>query len=327
MRVTPLTGILMVLSFACGSKTASNAPADGAADVATATGGALGLDGPRGSGGLVAVGTGGTTGADAGNAVGSGGFVGAGGLVGSGGFVGTGGLVGSGGLLGTGGRPADAGLSADVPGPETRASLDGGVEAPRDTAIDGTTSSCEGLLGGICSGLVDGCATCPSGSFPYPSRSGCPDQTWCCTPTPSASDSCLDVGGVCVRGLDSYCPPGWGAVWTSCSDPSSKCCMPQTATCRHVPKKCAESGGVCTQARWTRCPLGTEPYSLSSNQLGCEAYANAWCCVEAPPSPCADEPGGGMCVPGAACTGCFAAHPDPAMTCESGRVCCVDMCD
>jgi hypothetical protein len=257
--------------------------------------------------------------------VGSGGLaVGSGGGAGSGGG---GGRTGAGGSSGLGGQPLDADDAPDAVAIDGRPPIDGATDAARDAAIDQAATTCTTLMGGFCSELVNGCATCPNGSAPAATRTDCPSQSWCCTPLPAVTDECWNNGGMCVSGLNSLCPAGWKEVWTSCRNADSKCCMPAPDVCNTVPKKCAEIGGVCTLSRWTRCPAGTEPYSASSNQLGCEAYSQGWCCIDAPPSPCADNVNGGMCVPGDRCTGCFAAHSDPAMTCESGRVCCVDICD
>lgn len=252
-----------------------------------------------------------------------GGGTGSGGLAtGSGGSAGN---IGTGGM-GSGGQPRDAGAIVDAVGPDGRPAIDGSIDAARDAATDVSAPNCA-AASGFCSELVNGCATCPSGSAPNASRLDCPGQSWCCTPLPTLTDECSDIGGRCVSGLDSACPAGWQDVWTSCRDANSKCCMPKPAICNTVPKPCAVLGGICALSRWTRCPAGTEPYSASGDQLGCEVYNDGWCCVDAPPSPCADSAKGGMCVPGDKCTGCFTAHEDPAMTCETGRVCCVDICD
>jgi hypothetical protein len=85
---------------------------------------------------------------------------------------------------------------------------------------------------------------------------------------------------------------------------------------------CTSAGGLlCTPMRWEICPLGTEPVAGADPHLGCGQ--GGWCCRLAPPSTCSQS-GQGNCVPGA-CTGCWAAVP--AFTCETGRVCCQDMCD
>jgi hypothetical protein len=314
-----VTGLLAALWASCASKTGLKTPGDGAADVVPSAGGALV---PIGSGGATNLGSGGVPGQAGSGVTGSGGRA-----VDTGGTGGIGGETVRGSVGGFGGVRVDAAISADAVDATVGPQLDGGTDALHDALIDLAASMCQTLLGGMCSELVNGCATCPSGSAPSSTRVDCPDQTWCCTPIPSATDECRRQGGVCMSGLESVCPPGWLDVWTSCSDMNSKCCMPKPEICNSVPRGCAEIGGVCTLSRWGRCPVGTEPYSLSSNQFGCEAYEDGWCCVDAPSSPCADSPGGGMCVPGDRCTGCFAAHPDPSMTCESGRVCCVDVCD
>jgi hypothetical protein len=174
---------------------------------------------------------------------------------------------------------------------------------------------------------VNGCALCPAGSFVDPTRAGCSEYSWCCTKvTPSVND-CTQGGGVCVEG-NNPCPDKWEAIRTSCgTGMNTTCCAPKKNECPAYPKKCIDMGGVCTNTRWDRCPLGTEPNSLGTDQLGCENQSGGWCCVDGPPSTCADSAQGGMCVPGDKCTGCFAAHPDSSLTCEAGRVCCVDICD
>lgn len=308
-----VTGVLAALLGACGSKTSIATGRDGAAAGTGGSGGASSPDAPTGSGGWVSLGSGGMVG----GATGSGGLA-----TGSGG---TGGKTSTGGM-GTGGQPRDAGAIVDAVGADGRPSIDGAIDAARDAATDMAAPNCA-LVSGFCSELSNGCATCPNGSVPSASRLDCPSQSWCCTPLPTVTDECSAIGGTCVSGLDRACPAGWRDVWTSCRDTNSKCCMPKPEICNTVPKPCAAIGGICALSRWSRCPAGTEPYSTSSNQLGCEVYNDGWCCVDAPPSPCADSAKGGMCVPGAQCTGCFTAHEDPAMTCEAGRVCCVDICD
>ncbi len=75
------------------------------------------------------------------------------------------------------------------------------------------------------------------------------------------------------------------------------------------------------------CPPGTEPLALEGDQGGCKTdVSDGWCCVTAPASSCSDA-AGVICVTGDECAGCFTAASDPTLTCEAGRVCCLDMCD
>jgi hypothetical protein len=90
-----------------------------------------------------------------------------------------------------------------------------------------------------------------------------------------------------------------------------------------TPPACAAAGGFCTRQRWTTCSAHYEPVGDGGGHLDCAR--SGWCCVPAPSSPCSDS-GSGNCVVGTSCAGCWSAAPGtPA--CESGRVCCVDICD
>ena len=184
---------------------------------------------------------------------------------------------------------------------------------------------CPRLEGGACTTMVNGCASCPEGSYANPTRAGCDEPyAWCCTKvTPVASD-CANAGGVCIPN-GAECPDKWTKMRTSCGgDPNPICCVPTPTACPAFPQGCADIGGVCTEARWGLCPAGMEIHALG-DQLGCENNGFGWCCVDAPSSTCS-ESGGGMCVPGE-CSGCFAPVSDPGLTCEAGRSCCVDVCD
>jgi hypothetical protein len=88
---------------------------------------------------------------------------------------------------------------------------------------------------------------------------------------------------------------------------------------------CAAAGGFCTAVRWEICPPGYEPIDPSPHR-GCGGSGGiaGWCCVVAPYSTCSAF-SGGNCVPGTSCTGCWG--PVSGYTCESGRVCCEDICD
>jgi len=85
---------------------------------------------------------------------------------------------------------------------------------------------------------------------------------------------------------------------------------------------CSSKGGSCTMQRWIVCPAGYEPIHPSPHQ----DCGSGWCCVKAPPSTCSAK-AGVNCVFGSACTACWGPATDTTLTCESGRVCCEDICD
>jgi hypothetical protein len=212
-------------------------------------------------------------------------------------------------------------------------SADAGGEAGADTNPDSAPPACASLSGGVCTTMVNGCASCPAGLYPNSTRAGCDERyEWCCTKVAPTASSCSSVGGVCVA-PDGKCPNKWTESARGCGGPPTPfCCMPQSNDCPAFPQRCADLGGVCTDARWGVCPTGMEIYALGTDQLGCENNADGWCCVDAPASTCADGINGkrGMCVPGE-CSGCFAAvignDRDLTPTCEAGRSCCVDICN
>lgn len=91
-------------------------------------------------------------------------------------------------------------------------------------------------------------------------------------------------------------------------------------------KSCKNAGGVlCTDARWLLCPAGFEPVAEGDGHFNCGMTNEGWCCQPAPPSSCSQS-GAANCIPGT-CSGCFDDAPDPSLTCEPGRSCCVDVCD
>jgi hypothetical protein len=85
---------------------------------------------------------------------------------------------------------------------------------------------------------------------------------------------------------------------------------------------CSSKGGLCTKQRWIVCPAGFEPIHPSPHQ----DCGTGWCCVKAPTSTCSAK-AGVNCVFGSACTGCWSSATDTTLACESGRVCCEDICD
>ena len=206
--------------------------------------------------------------------------------------------------------------------------LDAGVDASQDTAAqpDSPPPECLSIPGGRCTTMVNGCASCPAGYHANPTRAGCEEgYEWCCTQVAQEPSDCTDGGGTCIAN-GAECPDKWTKMRTSCGSNANPICCARTGDeCAAFPQKCFDIGGVCTPERWALCPRGMEIYALGSDQLGCENNWDGWCCVDAPPSTCADSPHGGMCVPGE-CSGCFAPVSDPSLTCEAGRSCCVDMC-
>jgi hypothetical protein len=87
--------------------------------------------------------------------------------------------------------------------------------------------------------------------------------------------------------------------------------------------RCEARGGTCTEYRWVVCPVGTEPAAGEGHE---DCPGGGWCCVPAPSSTCSSS-GYTNCVEGERCTGCWAAPDDTSLTCEAGRVCCLDICD
>ena len=91
-------------------------------------------------------------------------------------------------------------------------------------------------------------------------------------------------------------------------------------------KSCKNAGGVvCTDARWLLCPAGYEPVAEGDGHFNCGKTNDGWCCQPAPTSSCSQS-GSANCVPGT-CKGCFGPAPDPSLTCEADRSCCIDICD
>jgi hypothetical protein len=305
-----------------------------------------GAGGSAGVGGIITTtGTGGRNTGGTGTAIsGSGGQGDAGGLTGTGGKSGTGsttgnggtgagGTTGKGGTNGLGGAGGSGGSTPDGGGSPP----DAGIDSSKDTSTspDSPPAECMSLPGGVCATMVNGCASCPAGLYASPTRAGCDEEyEWCCTTVAQEPSDCTNGGGICIAN-GAECPDRWTKVRTSCgTNPNPICCAPDpfgTGECPAFPQRCFDIGGVCTDARWTLCPRGMEIHALGSDQLGCEKTSEGWCCVDAPPSACADGLNGnrGMCVPGE-CSGCFvpvtSTGPGPALICEAGRSCCMDNC-
>ncbi len=91
-----------------------------------------------------------------------------------------------------------------------------------------------------------------------------------------------------------------------------------SSTCQ-IEGACEIAGGICTAERWVICPVGYEPLG-DDLPLECGGH----CCVLAPSSTCSDD-AGYNCVLGNDCTGCW--FENEGLNCESGRVCCFDICD
>jgi hypothetical protein len=85
---------------------------------------------------------------------------------------------------------------------------------------------------------------------------------------------------------------------------------------------CSAKGGSCTKQRWIVCPVGFEPIHPTPHQ----DCGTGGCCDKAPTSTCSAK-AGVNCVWGSACSGCWGPSTDTTLTCESGRVCCEDICD
>jgi hypothetical protein len=125
----------------------------------------------------------------------------------------------------------------------------------------------------------------------------------------------MDTRDVAIEavGIDGMIAIDLGTIDTAIDKPGT-----ETA-----PPACAAAGGSCSPFRWQTCPKHYEPSDQGTGHLDCPN--TGWCCVPAPSSPCSDN-GAGNCVVGNACTGCWFSAPNtPA--CETGRVCCVDMCN
>jgi len=88
--------------------------------------------------------------------------------------------------------------------------------------------------------------------------------------------------------------------------------------------QCLGQGGFCSGGSELLCPWGYEPVGHRPHR-GCAS--DGWCCIVAPYSECTDS-GEANCFEGTTCTGVDGCLGDPttAYTCETDRVCCVDVC-
>jgi hypothetical protein len=88
--------------------------------------------------------------------------------------------------------------------------------------------------------------------------------------------------------------------------------------------QCDRAGGFCSGGSELLCPWGYEPL-VSRPHRNC--LNDGWCCIVAPYSECTDS-GEANCFAGTTCTGVDGCLGDPttAYTCETDRVCCVDIC-
>jgi len=91
---------------------------------------------------------------------------------------------------------------------------------------------------------------------------------------------------------------------------------------------CAAAGGVqCTVMSWEQCPRGTEPVVTGGGKEDCQN--SGWCCQTAPASPCSQSGSYAMCMVGT-CSGCWMDYTNTdggVLSCETGRSCCIDICD
>lgn len=88
--------------------------------------------------------------------------------------------------------------------------------------------------------------------------------------------------------------------------------------------QCIGVGGFCSGGFSLLCPWGYEP---SGSRPHGHCADDGWCCVPAPYSECTDS-GVANCFTGATCSDVDTCLGPPSTTysCESGRVCCVDIC-
>jgi hypothetical protein len=202
---------------------------------------------------------------------------------------------------------------------------DGDTDGDSDGDTDADTDSdaeieCVDKLGGDCVENINGCAECGKSSLVHSVSAGCPEDSWCCVAYQAPSNDCDGQGGVCVPvTAQTECPPGWEFVWTSCGGLGTSCCMPG-AGCAGS-ETCADHGGTCTDQPFMICPVGLEPYA-DDKKLDCGGH----CCVAAPDSTCTQVEGFN-CLEGACDIEDCWAPVDGPVTCESGRSCCMWVCN
>jgi hypothetical protein len=91
-----------------------------------------------------------------------------------------------------------------------------------------------------------------------------------------------------------------------------------------VSGQCEDHGGFCSGGSELLCPWGYEPIERRPHG---NCINDGWCCTVAPYSECTAS-GEANCFEGTTCTavdGCL-GDPTTAYACETGRVCCVDVC-
>ena len=88
--------------------------------------------------------------------------------------------------------------------------------------------------------------------------------------------------------------------------------------------QCDRAAGFCSGGSELLCPWGYEPLETRPHR---NCANDGWCCIVAPYSECTDS-SEANCFAGTSCSGVDGCLGDPttAYTCETGRVCCVDIC-
>ena len=90
--------------------------------------------------------------------------------------------------------------------------------------------------------------------------------------------------------------------------------------------QCAALGGRCVAGRWANCPSGTQPTEdIHADCMPATATRGYFCCVPAPPSPCASDDGLLDCFANG-CEKCWIASDKAPSTCAGGRTCCAYAC-
>lgn len=91
---------------------------------------------------------------------------------------------------------------------------------------------------------------------------------------------------------------------------------------------CRRRGGTCVPGRWAQCPAGTQPTEdIHADCMPPGASRGYFCCVPAPPSPCADAANQMTDCFAGKCEACWAPATGPsAPTCAGGRTCCFYAC-